>query len=56
MCVSSYSRDMDLSENHNTKEDGSIERLHFWEKKRRLTLEQVKTLEKSFKMGNKLQF
>lgn len=55
MGFSSNSGALDLSE-HDTweEEDGSDECLHFGEKKRRLTMEQVKTLEKSFEQGNKL--
>lgn len=55
MCFSSYSGAMDLSEHDNGEEEGSDEYLYFGEKKRRLTSEQVKTLEKCFELGNKLE-
>lgn len=55
MSSSSLSGAMDLS-NHDIGEedDGSDDCPHFGEKKRRLTLQQVKTLEKSFELRNKL--
>lgn len=50
-----FSSSMDLSEHDTREEEGSDEFLYFGEKKRRLTSEQVKTLEKSFEVGNKLE-
>lgn len=54
MSSSSYIGAMYVSDNEFGEEDGSDECLHFGEKKRRLTFEQVKTLEKSFEVRNKL--
>lgn len=54
MSSTSYSGAMNLSEHDIGEEDGSDDCPHFGEKKRRLTIEQVKTLEKSFELRNKL--
>lgn len=46
---------MELSDDNLCDEDGGSDECgHFGDKKRRLTFEQVKTLEKSFEVGNKL--
>lgn len=51
---SSLSGAMDLSDHDIGEEDGPDDCPHFGEKKRKLTFEQVKTLEKSFELRNKL--
>lgn len=55
MNLSSHSGAMDLFDYDIGEEDGSDGRLYFGAKKRRLTFEQVKRLEKSFKVANKLE-
>lgn len=54
MSSSSYSGAMYMSKHDIEEEDGSDECLHFGEKKRKLTFHQVKALEKSFELRNKL--
>ncbi|KAE8729980.1 Homeobox-leucine zipper protein ATHB-13 [Hibiscus syriacus] len=46
---------IDVCEEANEEEDLSDEGSHAGEKKRRLNMEQVKTLEKNFELGNKLE-
>nr|ABK24625.1 unknown [Picea sitchensis] len=55
MSLSAYSGAMDLSDYDIGEEDGSDDCLHFGGKKRRLTFQQVKRLEKSFEVANKLE-
>ena len=50
----SFSR-IELGEETNAEEDLSDDGSQVGEKKRRLNMEQVKTLEKSFELGNKLE-
>lgn len=54
MSSSSQSGAVYLSDHDTGEEDGSDECLHVGEKKKRLTFDQVKTLEKSFEVRNKL--
>ncbi|KAJ1423610.1 Leucine zipper, homeobox-associated [Sesbania bispinosa] len=51
----SFSSGIELGEEANAEEDLSDDGSQAGEKKRRLNMEQVKTLEKSFELGNKLE-
>lgn len=54
--MASASFSVELSDDNLCDEDGgSDDCAHFGDKKRRLTFEQVKTLERSFEVGNKLE-
>ncbi|XP_061338792.1 homeobox-leucine zipper protein ATHB-13-like [Gastrolobium bilobum] len=51
----SFSSGIEVGEEANAEEDLSDDESQAGEKKRRLNMEQVKTLEKSFELGNKLE-